>query len=168
MERKQKMLMVTMSGIIVILATAFATADSSSATTPLYTYRMEQSSSKMNFLPSTMNTFIYTTEKGFTLNYEFQRDCADAEPLAPTWPNDPTCSPTCGGETCPNTCEESCEGTCFVETCEGTCDEETCPITCWSTCNPTCTSPYTCKHSTCAPTCNDTCTSPWTCYQSGC
>jgi len=63
MEVKQ--MMITVIGIaITVLVVAAVTADSSATNTPLYMMRMEQVSSKMNFLPTTMNTFTYTTENG--------------------------------------------------------------------------------------------------------
>ena len=39
--------------------------------TPLYMYRMETQSSEMDFLPTAVNGFTYSTEKGSTLQYGF-------------------------------------------------------------------------------------------------
>lgn len=157
---RSKMLLAVISLIAVSLIITCVAANPLATNTPLYTYRMEQASSEMNFLPIPISRFAYNTEKGYTLSYEVGGCCNDTVPLVTGGVN--TCDTCEGIPTCPETCEPTCEEpTCY------TCPE-TCSYTCPSTCNDTCTSPYTCKHSTCAPTCNDTCTSPWTCYQSGC
>lgn len=109
--------------------------------TPLYTYRMEQASSQMNFLPTEINNFAYTTVTGSTLNYEITRYCYVNPLEEPTVP-----------VTCPETCEETCStcySTCEGSTCEGTC-YSTCPNTC-ATCEPTCEEP------SCWNTCSSTC-----------
>ena len=69
MNRKQKMYSTVISIAAVFLAVAFVTADSSFLNTPLYTFRMEKVSSEMNFLPTEVHTFVYTAEKGSTLEY---------------------------------------------------------------------------------------------------
>jgi hypothetical protein len=151
MDGKKKMLIAVISIAIVSLAITTVTASLSTSNTPLYTFRMEQSSSKMNFLPTEMNTFTYTTENGYGLNYDIL-GCCGAEPLIMTYqytcefyPTCETCNTcstcstcsTCGGWTCDPTgcqitCGSSCGGTCSTceETCERTCGETSCPINC--------------------------------------
>jgi len=148
---KSKMLLVVSSVAIVLLAAVAVTA-SSSISTPLYTVRMEQVSSKMNFLPTQMNGFTYTAEKGSILNYNVSNRCF-AAPLAPTngggetcWPQCDTSQPTC------STCSQTCSSTC----------PDTCPNTCSSTCPVTCVTCETCEGETCENTCEPTC--PWTCW----
>lgn len=111
-----------MSATVIFLAVTTATASPLTVKTPLYTVRMEQASNKMNFLPTEMNGFTYTAEKGYTMNYDIL-ECYCAEPLIVTW--QPTCEfyPTC------DTCE-----TCV--TC-GTCYPDTCPWTKWINCRNT-------------------------------
>lgn len=113
--------------------------------TPLYTIRMEQASSQMNFLPTEMNIFTYTTEKGFELNYDVSGSFCNVDPLG-------TGKWTCYDSTC---------GTCDLPSCEGgnTC-ELTCPATCVATCGSSC-------GGTCWPTCEWTC-NQWTCDGSTC
>ncbi|KYK37620.1 MAG: hypothetical protein AYK19_00010 [Theionarchaea archaeon DG-70-1] len=96
--------------------------------TPLYTVRMEQASSEMNFLSTEMNNFTYTTGNGYTLNYDVSGGCCNGGKLLGT---------------CSNTqCGPSCWNTCAGFTCSG---EPTCSDTCpkWNTCHITC-SGYTC------------------------
>ena len=136
---------------------------------PLYTFRMEQASSKMNFLSTTTSEFMYVTEKGYTLNNSVQ-GCCQVHLDTGVW----TCYySTCGGPTCVLTCPESCHGTCndptCPDTCNPTCNDPTCPNTCGdthqhtcSTCEETCehTCPLTCDDITCLETC-----SGFTCYE---
>lgn len=118
MDRKMS-LAVTSVAVVLLVATT-VTASPSRINTPLFTFRMEQSSSKMNFLPTEMNTFTYTTESGYGLNSDIL-GCCGADPLIMTF-------------------QYTCE---FYDTCE------TCISTCAYTCNPTCTSPWTCYKSGC-------------------
>ncbi len=124
------------AGIALALCVATCITASSQTTTPLYTYRMEQVSSKMNFLPTERTTFTYTTEKGSALNCDVS-PCGDKTPLSTLWQ---TCAPTCL-TVCPDTCD-TCD-TCVTfqgiatcasckPTCQLTCD--TCPWTCEDTC----------------------------------
>ena len=129
-----------------------------SLNTPLYTVRMEQASSRMNFLPYAVNTFTYTTEGGYTLDYGVTGCCTTVRPFATYNSCEPdtcdetcpvTCWSTCDDPTCPSTCADTCPYTCDDYTCSSTC-EETCPNTCdtcWNTCWYTC---HTCK--VCPPT----------------
>lgn len=144
MDRKISLAVTSVAAVLLVATTV--TASPSRTNTPLFTFRMEQSSSKMSFLPTELNTFAYTTENGYRLNYDIL-ECCGADPLIMTF-------------------QYTCE---FYNTCD------TCMSTCLFTCNPTCTSPHTCKYggtcSTCTSTCstcNPTCTDLWTCYQTGC
>ena len=145
---KSKMLLVASSVAIVLLAAVAVTA-SSSISTPLYTMRMEQVSSKMGFLPTQMNGFVYSAENGSIVNYNVLTSCF-AAPLAPTngggetcWPQCDTSQPTCS--TCDETCSNTCPATCPY----------TCPNTCISTCQATCVTCIwpTCDYFTCLITC---------------
>ena len=132
----KKILIIVTSVTVVFLAIAAVTAYNRATDTPLYTVRMEQASSKMNFLPTAVNGFTYTAEKGYTLNYGIQ-GYGGAKPLEPhtkvppceTWETcDPTCPNTCAA-TCPNTCPATCPDTCDGPTCPSTCDDPTCYVT---------------------------------------
>ena len=166
MDKKQTSIVVL--SIATLIAVACVTASSWGGSTPLYTIRMEQASSKMNFLPTAMNAFTYTADNGSLLNCEPAAYCGNCIPLVSGGVN--TCE-TCPGHytcynTCPDTCEPSCEGTCFEPTCSSTC-----PVTCETCTQPTCetcetcstcvTCPYTCStckgHDTCWDTCEIDC-----------
>lgn len=126
-----RMKMACMGVVAVFVAAALVTASSPVFSTPLYTYRMEQHSDGMNFLPSTVNSFTYTAENGYTLDYT---GCCGIVPsdVEPTneqhlcqWSVE-TCPLTCLN-TCPNTCVQSCPNTCSAPTCEGsTCGDPPC------------------------------------------
>lgn len=155
MKRKQ-IYLVVVSAAIVSLVVACVSA-SSLPNTPLYTLRMEQTSSKMNFLPTAMNEFTYTAEAGYTLGCDVSGGRG-----AILRGTDATCHPTCS--TCPLTCDETCPDTC-ENTCPYTCDDPTCPDTCPVTCSTCQTCPYTvCTcygscYGSCVPTCKLTCAS---------
>jgi len=139
-DRKQ-MSIVVISVSFVLLAATCVTASPWTRNTPLYTFRMEQASSKMNFLPTAVNGFIYTTEKGHDLGHNAAEccGCGGAQPLAPY-----TCA-TCNEEMCevPTICGTC--GTCYWMT---TCHPNTCPWTDWPLCYETQRYP-TCHWSTC-------------------
>jgi len=103
---KKKVPLAVISAVLLSLVVTFA-ATTSLSDTPLYTYRMEQASSEMGFLPAKMNEFTYNTEKGFELVF-IVAGCCDVEPCGDTWYW--TCSTstcyrsTCGGVTCWNSC----------------------------------------------------------------
>lgn len=147
MDRKH---FLTAVGIALVLAATVVTAGSQTTSTPLYTLRMEQASSRMNFLPTTVNEFTYTTESGVILGTV--KDCGE-EPLVTGEPlcqiTEETCRKTycytCN--TCSSTCAYTCGYTCGCS-CGFTCD--TCVATCGTTCNPTCDA-ITCD--SCAQTC---------------
>jgi hypothetical protein len=180
MDRK-KMLCALAGAVALSCVVLFATAGSLMANTPLYTVRMEQASNKMNFLPTAVNEFTYTAEKGYTLEYGFLNCCIDgATPRVDTtgtcWGY--TCTPSCVGYTCSGwTCFKSCEQwTCYGITCDISCGyftcqvPETCPHTCPLSCSGTCvTCPgqgWTCDDTSCQETCS-TCseTCPDTCWE---
>jgi hypothetical protein len=167
--------MVAISAAIAFCAvTAVAASPKSKVNAPLYTFRMEQASSNMNFLPTAMNGFEYTTEEGYTLDCNTGGCCNNSGVIYGT-----------GYYTCPDETCEHCLTYYPAQTCEFTC-HETCPITCHMTCPITCeyTCPYTCKLTcadtcpyTCEPTCPETClvtcatcnpTCTDTCYQTCC
>ena len=174
----KKLSLVIISVGIAVCITAVVTASQYTVDTPLYTVRMEKASSKMNFLPTAVRGFMYTTEKGYILNCGSSKCLEGVQPLdTGVW----TCYySTCGGSTCYLTCPESCLGTCndptcpdtCPDTCNPTCDLITCRIscgfTCWETCWETC--PITCDDPTCGDTCGDTCedTCPATCDDPTC
>lgn len=159
MDRNQKMAIAIGSVVLALFAVTAVTAHSLTST-PLYTFRMEQASNKMNFLPTAVNHFTYTTEKGCSLNYNGLAFCGVnplEEPTAPA-----TCPYTCDDltceQTCPNTCWNTCDGPTCQSTCPNTCDlscQATCPWTCRSTCTSTCWN--TCKGDTCWDTCEIDC-----------
>lgn len=129
---RKKMLIALTSAVLASLVIT-AAASSSVLYTPLYTSRMEQQSSEMHFLPTSMSVLAYTTEKGCIVNYNFVGGCCNSvEPFVDTAVtcDDPTCPATCKTcqtcHTCPNTCN----------TCPATCPS-TCPLTCWPECWPT-------------------------------
>lgn len=162
MDRKQKMIIAAVSVVAVILVVTGVTA-SSLQITPLNTVRMEQASSKMSFLPTSVNEFTYSAENGYILSYD-TTGCCSVEPLAPTgqeietcWPEctttEPTCPSTCEGDTCQGTCStcSTCQGqgyTCDQTSCQYTC-ESTCGVSCGGTCSSTCEQNPTCGASTC-------------------
>lgn len=146
MTRNRKwMLLVILSIVTAYIATAVA-ASPWMLDTPLYTYRMQQASSEMNFLPATMNNFTYMTEKGFTL--VDVEGCCEATLFAmPLGTGVYSCYySTCGGETCSSTCYTYCGQYSCMLTCPSTCftcDDPTCPLTCYTcpdtffcTCDP--------------------------------
>lgn len=155
MDRK-KMSVVLTGGIVAFLAMTCITALPRMTSTPLYTVRMEQASSEMNFLPTEMNTYVYTAAKGYNLNCCITGRCScsggDVNPLLPYtcgtcdeyYCEEPTHCGTC--VTCYSTCQSSCGGTCSTcsgSTCEDTCYPTECDWTQWIDCNytlvfPTC------------------------------
>lgn len=160
MDEREKVLIATMSilAILVVFAAACVTASSLTSHSPLYTVRMERVSSEMGFLPTEVNTFVYTAEKGCMLNCDFTGSCytQPSDEIKATWfitcswPN--TCWDTCDDPTCPDTCPYTCWAvTCLYptcpDTCELTCEAETCE---GETCHSTCDQTYcTCKPPPC-------------------
>ncbi|MBU7028262.1 MAG: hypothetical protein HXS48_15120 [Theionarchaea archaeon] len=147
MDRK-KVSLAVISVAVAFLALTAVTASSWTLNTPLYIFRMQQQSSRMNFLPYEKNGFTYTAEKGYNLSCDAV-GCCGAEPLEPptNWETCSSCESTCWS-TCPATCPATCPNTC-VDTCPDTC-EPTCwstceEPTCWNTCGAACpTSPVKC------------------------
>ncbi|KYK30243.1 MAG: hypothetical protein HXS48_10710 [Theionarchaea archaeon] len=70
MNRKHMMSISVVSIAIAGCVIAVVSASVSESSTPLYMYRMEQMSNKMNFLPTEMNDFAYTAEEGYILSYD--------------------------------------------------------------------------------------------------
>ncbi len=148
MNGKRKMLTAVVS-VCAVLAVSTVIASSHVSDTPLFMYRMEQASSKMNFLPTAVNEFVYTAENGVTLGYNNPGN--SGIPLEVTVGK--TCEGTCIEPTCPHTCPNTCAGN---PTCSSTCPD-TCGATC-DTCDSTCdTCDSTCIGNTCADTCPLTC-----------
>lgn len=67
-EKKKRLSVAAISTGVVVSVVLFATAGSLLADTPLYISRMEQANSKMNFLPTSVKNFFYTTEQGHAVN----------------------------------------------------------------------------------------------------
>ncbi|MBU7018679.1 MAG: hypothetical protein HXS44_14310 [Theionarchaea archaeon] len=132
----QKRILAAVLGTFLIMLAISTLVASSQINTPLYARRMEQASSKMNFLPTEMNGFTYSTEQGYILNYGAGGCCGGPvlDPVAIR-----TIDGTCVEPTCPDTCRLTCD--------DPTC-EDSCPVTCPLTCD-------TCTH-TCA-SCEETC-----------
>ena len=115
---KKKISTAMISLIVASLAVATMTASSSLYNTPLYTFRMEQVSNEMNFLPTEMNDLTYTAENGYNLNYgvaECLWNCDtagnDTTPLIMTWQYTCEFYHTCSYE-CPETNQWTCWVTC--------------------------------------------------------
>jgi hypothetical protein len=169
MDRRQRILMAMISASIAFLAITAVTATLRASSTPLYTYRMEQQSSEMNFLPTEKNTFTYEAEGGYVLNCGIGgMNCGCSGGVSPLNPY--TCA-TCDEYYCehPSECYGTCYNTC--STCSGnTCDETSCQNTC-STCLQYTCYYYTCWYLTCLwDTCIDytcdwgTCVWPTCCW----
>jgi hypothetical protein len=156
MKTQKWVLMVVVSVAVVSLVMSTAAASPGKSDTPLYTVRMEQASSAMNFLPSEKNNFTYTTEPGYTLEYNGAQDMYGMQYLY--YPGTNLMYYTCHGLTCYFSCNQG--QTCFLyETCRYTCSftcESCLYYSCWGTC-------LTCS-STCV-TCPATCGGQTWCYQ---
>lgn len=74
MNRRQKISVAVVSTAVAFLAVTCVSASPQTSDTPLYTMRMEQASSEMNFLPTAVNEFTYNTRDGYTMNYGFGTD----------------------------------------------------------------------------------------------
>lgn len=138
---KKKVFLAVSSVVALSCVVVIAAASSLMADTPLYTLRMEQTSSKMNFLPTAVRGFTYTAENRYTLNHEVSGYCTGAAPLdTGVW----TCEPNTHELSC-KTCDTclTCESCFHCDTQQATCDTcDTCEYTCWNTCPATC--PLTC------------------------
>ena len=136
MNKKMLIAAICVGGIFSVLL--FVTASSLTAHTPLFTVRMEQASSDMHFLPTSVESFSYSVENGYSLDYAVESGVC-AIPLEYTgWA-------TCAGQhnTCSSTCVSTCSSTCVntcctcVSTCSSTC-VNTCSNTCWESCSAPC------------------------------
>ena len=118
MDRKQIYLVVTS---VVVVSLAACVSANFSISSPLYTVRMEEASSKMNFLPHGVTSFTYAAEEGYMITCNAGVYC---HVLHITSTSEPTCIlPTCDF-TCQYTCAQtSCQTTCYtcLETCPRTC-----------------------------------------------
>lgn len=104
--------------VALFFAIACATASSWTSHSPLYTFRMEQTSSEMNFLPAERNDFVYTAEKGYELNCDVStipRESPQEESVI-------ICTLICPTEAA--TCADPTE--CFINTCKETQCDRTC------------------------------------------
>lgn len=127
MDRKLKTAIAMTVAAFVFFAAVVTASSFVASDTPLYSYRMEQASNKMHFLPTDMNTFSYNTEKGYNLDFEVTGNPGDG--ILDTWQTPWTCvfstcvytCTTCDAPTCPDTCEQTCPATCGW-TCGGSCD----------------------------------------------
>lgn len=131
--------LVVVSIVTASLAAMIVTATPQLFNTPLYTFRMEQQSSEMHFLPTEMNTFTYATEKGFTVEQKISpwssevHKFQDSAIVCPTVNTCFTCS-TCDSclichtiSNCPTEGSSTCEQTeCILETCMQTVCGQTC------------------------------------------
>lgn len=106
MENNRRWMFIVVSALISLSIAVVTAIPGTTSTTPLYTYRIEQESSEMNFLPTPINEFTYTIENKYTLNYEVE-SYIDEEPCETqatcfetcthlTWAQYPTCAVTCG------------------------------------------------------------------------
>ncbi len=68
MKRKQGSLIVVGGALILLTATSL-TGSLLLPSSPLYAVRMDQASSKMDFLPTEQNTFTYVAEDGYSLTF---------------------------------------------------------------------------------------------------
>ena len=75
MDGTRKWMLITAVIAGVVLCAAAVSALPSLSSTPLYTFRMEQVSSEMSFLPTERNNFTYTTEKGYNMQYAVETLC---------------------------------------------------------------------------------------------
>lgn len=158
---KKKISLVAVFAIVSLTLTC-VTANSLTFNTPLYTLRMEQTSYRMNFLPTAVNGFTFIAEKGCKLTYSAYGNCSTngycggANPLATdvscvqthcdtcvTYSGERTCQLTCP-DTCVTTCDDpTCPWTCYQSTCEASCGQITCK-TCETT-EPECESIIICS-----------------------
>ncbi|KYK28696.1 MAG: hypothetical protein HXS48_14125 [Theionarchaea archaeon] len=131
MNKKQKVSFAVIGVVLVSLAVTCVSAASWTSNTPLFTMRMEQASSKMNFLPTEKIAFAYATESGYNLNCNAA--AGTGELLGNCTDYDTTCLLTCP-DSCAGTCD-TCGGyTCDETSCQPTCPAGTCSATCWDTC----------------------------------
>ena len=139
MDRKHVIVIAAVGVVFAVLAVNAVGARPSTSDTPLYTLRMEEASSEMNFLPTEMNTFTYTAEKGFTVGQKIStwssevHKFRDSAIVCPTVNTCFTCS-TCDSclichtiSNCPTEGSSTCEQTeCILETCMQTVCGQTC------------------------------------------
>ena len=127
-----------MSVAAVVAAITFLAATAATARripdTPLYMYRMETQSSEMDFLPTAVNGFTYSTEKGSTLQYGFVdgSNVVSIFDILPVLDTGPPCQDTYW-VTCVHTEKFTCKqayDTCLGGVCLGYTHQDTCGWTC--------------------------------------
>jgi len=69
MNRNLRISVVVIGMAVLTFLASVAMASQQVTDTPLYAYRIEQASSKMNFLVTKRNVYSYTAESGYELNY---------------------------------------------------------------------------------------------------
>ena len=74
MNRNLKISIAVIGVAFSALLVSVVSASPRTSNTPFYTFRIEQASCKMSFLPTSMNTFTYSTRNGCTLNPKFVTD----------------------------------------------------------------------------------------------
>ena len=119
--KRGKQTAIAVFGVLIAFLTALdVMANPQISDTPLYTFRIEQASNEMNFLPTTVNTFTYLAEEEYTLEYGPPELRDSTNPLS-------TFEWTCIDSTCGNTCNTcySCWLTC--EASKRTCPSTSCP-----------------------------------------
>lgn len=143
---EKRWMLIGLVGIAVVSLTMNTVVASwKTSASPLFNYRMQQASNKMNFTPAVPCIFTYTAEKGCSLGYQTCEACF-GKPL----PNFTRSTCDIYEQTC-DTCYDTCPGTCY-NTCPNSCG--TCG-TCYSTCS-TCSTCYpspTCFGPTCMTMC---------------
>jgi len=111
---------VAATAITIFFAIACTTASNWTSHSPLYTFRMEQASNRMNFFPAERNDFVYTTGEGYELNCDvtlISGESPQIESVVICTFNCPTEAATCADPTeCfINTCKETqCDRTCYA------------------------------------------------------
>ncbi len=133
MKRTHTPLVVAMSIVLVLLAVTAVIATPIIVSTPLFTYRMEKESGSLNFLPTKINGFTYSAEKGCTVSSTVSGFYGVK---GPGTYGSITCKTA--GQTCGETCVESCNTCETCTTCSSPCTVSTCR-TCVFTCPLTCT-----------------------------
>ena len=72
------MVIAALSMALVFCAITAVAAKPSAPDTPLYTFRMEEASSEMNFFPKQKSNFTYTAEKVYTVDFAVSAKYCDA------------------------------------------------------------------------------------------
>jgi hypothetical protein len=143
MNRNQKIPMAVIGVVVTTFAISAVTASPGTLNTPLYTFRMEEASSEMNFLPKEQSPLVYTTGEGYHLNTSAPKYCDNMEALPMTYYQ---CWHTFGNE-CWYTFDDGCWETFRgwrVYTLGDECMDKFCAITIGNTCDFFKTERHTC------------------------